>query len=134
MFILFCPFAIVCALSDRAICSCSFLSYTTLQLSKITISASFSSGVSEIIAGFQTNFLVSSMYCYDLAHSILFYWHQSSNLHIFLRTLRKCQLSCVHLQHTLLFLFNQNRKTVECHHLQVETYGLHTLTLKSCWV
>ena len=37
-----------------------------------------------------------------------------------------------HLWHTLLFLFNQNKKIVESHCLLVESFGEHTSLIRTC--
>lgn len=37
-----------------------------------------------------------------------------------------------HLRHALLFLFNQNKKVVECHRLLVEPYGEYAPSIRIC--
>ena len=37
-----------------------------------------------------------------------------------------------HLQHVLLFLFNQKKKAVESHRVLVETYGEHAPSIRTC--
>lgn len=37
-----------------------------------------------------------------------------------------------HLRHAMLFLFNQNKKAVECHRLLEETYGEHAPSIRTC--
>ena len=40
--------------------------------------------------------------------------------------------SKLHLRHSLLFLFHQQKKAVEAHRLLVETYGEHAPVIRTC--